>query len=100
MIRVSEKAKAELRKMLAEKVDNPLAGIRLVRGTAPGLFGLAVDIELPGDQVVEHAGSKILLVDKELSKHLDGSTIDVEDTAQGKSLVVLEKSEDQEKRKG
>jgi Fe-S cluster assembly iron-binding protein IscA len=91
MILVSEEAKNELQKMLAEKVDNPLAGIRLVRGTAQGFYGLSIDIEMPGDQVVEHNGSKILLVDKELSNSLDGATVDVEDSDQGKSLVVLEK---------
>jgi len=91
MIQVSEKAKIELRRMLAEKVDNPLAGIRLVRGTAPGFYGLAVDIEMPGDQVVMHNGYKVLLADKELSEHLDGATIDVQETEEGKGLVVIEK---------
>jgi Fe-S cluster assembly iron-binding protein IscA len=91
MILVSEEAKSELKKLLAEKVDNPLAGIRLIRGTAEGFFGLSIDIEMPGDQVVEHGGVKVLLVDKELSSSLDGATVDVEASGKGKSLVVVEK---------
>ena len=89
MLRVAEAAKKELRKILSEKVDNPLAGLRLVRGGQPDNFGLAVDIEMPGDQVVEHKGSKVLLVNRELSDHLDGNILDVEDTPHGKSFVVL-----------
>ena len=91
MILVSEEAKSELKKLMAEKVDNPLAGIRLIRGTAEGFFGLSIDIEMPGDQVVEHGGAKVPLVDKELSSSLDGATVDVEASGQGKSLVVVEK---------
>lgn len=89
MLRVTENAKKELKRILAGKADNQLAGIRLVRGGQPDSFGLAVDIEMPGDQVVEHKGSKVLLVDRELSDHLDRHILDVEDTAHGKSFVIL-----------
>ena len=40
MLRVTEAAKKELKRMLAEKVDNPLAGLRLVRSGQPDNFGL------------------------------------------------------------
>lgn len=93
MLIVTEGAKNELKKILYEKVDHPLAGIRLLSGAQPDNFGLSIDIEVPGDQVVEHDGSKVLLIDSELSLHLDGDTLDVEDTASGKSFVVLERAE-------
>lgn len=89
MLRVTEDAKKELKRILAEKADNPLAGLRLVRGVQPDDFGLAIDIEMPGDQVVEHKSSKVLLVDDELSDRLEGNILDVEDAPHGKSFVVL-----------
>lgn len=90
MLVVTEDAKNELKKILSGKVDHPLAGLRLVRGEQPGNFGLTVDIELPGDQVIEYKGSKVLLVDGELSHTLHGNILDIESTAGGKSFVVLE----------
>jgi len=89
MLRVTENAKKELKRILAEKVDNPLAGIRLMRSGKPDNYGLAIDVEMPGDQVVVHKGSKVLLVEHELSDRLDGHILDVEDTTHGKSFVVL-----------
>ena len=89
MLKVTENAKKELKRILAEKVDNPLAGVRLMSSVKPDNYDLAIDIEMPGDQVVEHKGSKVLLVDQELSDHLDGNILDVEDNAHGKSFVVL-----------
>lgn len=93
MLRVTEGAKKELRKILSEKVDHPLAGIRLVKGSQPDNFGLTIDIETPGDQVVEDMGFKVLLVDCQLSECLDGNTLDVEDTTSGRNFVVLERAE-------
>ena len=92
MLIVTEGAKNELKKILSEKVDHPLAGIRLLIGAQPDNFGLSIDIEVSGDQVVEHDGSKVLLIDGELSERLDGDILDVEDTASGKNFVVLERA--------
>ena len=89
MLIVTDSAKKELKKILSKKADNPLAGLRLVRGGQPDDFGLAIDIEMPHDQVVEHEGSKVLLIDRELSNHLNGNILDVEDAPHGKSFVVL-----------
>lgn len=91
MLRVTSDAKKELKKILSEKVDDPLAGIRLVRGSQPDNFGLNIDIELARDQVVEHDGLKVLLVDYELSENLDGNILDIEDKTQGKNFVVIER---------
>jgi len=91
MLNVTEPAKQELKRILFEKVDHPLAGVRLVRGNQPDSYGLTIDIELPGDQVLEYDGSKILIVDQDVSRCLDGDILDIEDEAQGKSLVVIER---------
>jgi Fe-S cluster assembly iron-binding protein IscA len=89
MLKVTEEAKKELKKTLAEKVDNPLAGLRIMKGGKPDQYDLAIDVEMPGDQVVEFKGSKVLLVAQELSEHLGGHILDVEDDGHRKHLVVL-----------
>jgi hypothetical protein len=88
MLTVTEGARQKLKEILSGKVDNPLAGLRLTH-SCPDEFALGVDIELPGDQVVKHEGSKVLLVKKALADSLDGVTLDVQDTADGPELIVL-----------
>ena len=89
MIDVTERAKQELKKILSAKVDNPLAGLRLITSGPRGQFGFSIDVEMPGDQVVEYEGSKVLLVEDELATRLKGNTLDMEDTADGPELVLL-----------
>ena len=89
MIDVTERAKQELKKILSSKVDNPLAGLRLITSGPRGQFGFSIDVEMPGDQVVDYEGSKVLLVESELATRLEGHTLDMEDTAEGTQLVLL-----------
>jgi len=49
-------------------------------------------VERQGDQAVEHEGSKVLLVEKDLTDALQGIAIDVEDTPQGAKLVISSES--------
>ena len=90
MLAVTDLAKQELKRLLYEKVDHPLAGIRLIRGGQPDSYGLTIDIEVPGDEVVTHDGAKVLIVDHELSRDLDGNWLDI-DATQDNNFVVLEK---------
>ena len=92
MLAVTDMAKQELKKMLFSKVDHPLAGIRLVRNGQPDDFGLTIDIEIPGDEVVKYDGSKILIVDRKLAEDLNGNILDIEYATQGNNFVVIEKS--------
>jgi len=87
MIDVTERAKQEFKKILSAKVDNPLAGLRLI--TSGDQFAFNIDVEMPGDQVVEYEGSKVLLAEGELATRLKGHTLDIEDTADGPGLVLL-----------
>jgi len=57
MMGVTERARQELERILLDNVDNPEAGLRLTARES-GRLGLAIDVERPGDQVVEHDGSK------------------------------------------
>ncbi|MFC1957993.1 hypothetical protein ACFLVQ_00290 [Chloroflexota bacterium] len=91
MINISERAKQELRKLLSQKVDWPEARLRLMdRGQ--GILGLGIDIELPGDRVVEYQGVSVLNVEPGLAARVKGVTLDVDDTPQGAELVICEEA--------
>ena len=90
MINVTERAKQELKKLLSLKVDWPQARLRIMdRGQ--GIIGLGIDIEAPGDRVLEYEGTKVLVIETELANTLQGVTIDVDNTPNGPELVVDEK---------
>ena len=89
MIRVTKPALGELKRILLTKADLPQARLRLVTNDQ-GNLGLGVDIEMPGDRVVEHEGLRVLLVESSLAKSIKGVTLDVENTANGPQLVICE----------
>lgn len=87
MINITARAKQSLHKLLTSKVDLPEGRLRLVdRGQ--GKLGLGVDIEMPGDELVEYDGSTILVVERVLAANLEGVTLDVEDSVEGSNLVL------------
>ncbi|MFC1847383.1 hypothetical protein ACFLW5_01025 [Chloroflexota bacterium] len=89
MINVTEQAKQELRRLLSQKVDWPQARLRIIdRGQ--GIIGLGLDIEAPGDQIVEYEGQGVLICEPRLATTLKGITIDVDDTPDGFELVIIE----------
>ena len=89
MINITERAKQELKKLLSKNVDWPQARLRIMdRGQ--GIIGLGIDIEAPGDRVVEYEGMKLLVIEPELANNLQGVTIDVCETAEGSELVILD----------
>ncbi|MFQ6121472.1 MAG: hypothetical protein ACE5LA_00200 [Dehalococcoidales bacterium] len=91
MIGVTERAGQKLKEILSEKVDNPQAVLRLV-ATEQGQLGLSIDVETPQDKVVEHEGTKVLVVEQGLADNLKGITLDVEDTPEGSRLAVFRES--------
>jgi len=92
MLTVTESAKQLLREKLLAHSDDPEACLRLsVR--SGGQFGLTLDSESEGDQIVEHEGAKVLLVAHELEPMLEGVTLDVQDTPDGKKLAMLKEKE-------
>jgi hypothetical protein len=52
------------------------------------VFGIVLDREAEGDQVVEHEGAKVLLVASELAPVVEVVTLDVQDTTEGSKLVI------------
>jgi len=87
MLTVTDSAKQELKKTLSAHTDDPEVSLRLEL-KPPGQFGLALSKEAEGDQVVEHEGTRILLVASELTPAVEGVTLDVKDTADGPKLVI------------
>jgi len=87
MIEVTERARHELQRILLDKVDMPQARLRLL-SNGQGTLGLGIDIEVPGDQIVEYEGLNILVVESGLAASLRGVTLDVDETSEGAELVI------------
>lgn len=87
MLTVTEKAAEELKSTLdaVEPEDGQI--LRLIYDQSSG-FGLTLDEEQEGDQIVESAGKKVLLIGSDLADAVDGATIDVRDTDEGPRLTI------------
>ncbi|MFC1874027.1 hypothetical protein ACFLYX_01860 [Chloroflexota bacterium] len=89
MINVTERARQELYKLLSANADWPQACLRILdRGQ--GNLGLGIDIETPGDYVMEYQGRKFLVVEPRIADSLITITLDVDDTPEGPELVISE----------
>jgi len=87
MLNVTDDAKQRLKEQLESHTEDPRVGARLVVQTN-GKYDLVADRETPGDQVVEYDGLKVLLVGQEAATHVDGKTLDLQDTVHGQKLVI------------
>jgi len=89
MIKVTERAKQELGRLLAASVDWPGACLRLVdRGH--GKLGMGIDIQQSNDRAIEYEGSILLVIDDGLADSLTHITLDVDDSPEGTELVICE----------
>ena len=87
MLTVTEGAKQLLKGILTSHSDDPEVAVRLSFNPS-GEFGIMLDREAEGDQVVEHQGSKVLLMASELAPVVEGITLDVQDTPEGPKLTM------------
>lgn len=87
MIHVTEKASEALLQGLQANTDDQTQGLRLTHIAGQG-YGLALDTEREGDQVVEHQGRKTLLVGQALAEQLDGAVLDALDSPEGPRLSI------------
>jgi Fe-S cluster assembly iron-binding protein IscA len=90
MLTVTEGAKQHLKKVLLVSTNDPDLGIRLTVD-ASGEYGVVLDREAPDDHVVEHEGSKVLLVAHNVAERLVGLTLDIQDTPEGARLRLVPK---------
>jgi len=89
MVTVTEAAREELLLILESSgAQEPGVGLRMVPDQQ-GNIGLVLDTEKEDDQVVEHEGARVLLVDGEVSRALKGWIVDYQDHPEGRRLVVI-----------
>ena len=88
MLTVTESAKAELKRVSSQDLDQPEAVLRLIADDS-GQLSLVVDMEKESDQVVKHEETTVLVVDEQLSASLEGVGIDCQDTDAGPRLVLF-----------
>jgi len=87
MLKVTENARELLKEILTTHSDEPDAGMRLTLNTQNQLV-LVLGKKEQGDQVVEHQGTKVLLVESQLESVLGDATVDVEKTTDGPKLTL------------
>jgi Fe-S cluster assembly iron-binding protein IscA len=87
MLTATKGAKQYLKSLLLTRTKN--LGLSLRLEGEPGQFRIKLDSEMPGDQVFEYEGTKVLLMDPVLALLLENANLDVLDTPDGPKLVVL-----------
>jgi len=89
MVTVSERAKERLfEQKQAAKLDDSTVGLRVAPGPT-GQWMLIADHEREDDQIVEHRGSTVLLLDPVAQSALDGVQLDCVQTTDGQIELVL-----------
>jgi Fe-S cluster assembly iron-binding protein IscA len=89
MVSVSEQAKVLLlERKRAANIHEPDAGLRVAADPA-GQWILVADRPRSGDQVVEHEGVTVLLVDPDTQSVLVGAMVDCLHTAEGETELAL-----------
>lgn len=85
MLNVSDKAGEALHRALEANEGGGEDVLRLTR--SGDQLALAVDQERDGDQIVEHDGRSVLVVEPAISQALDGATLDAVQTPEGLRFV-------------
>jgi Fe-S cluster assembly iron-binding protein IscA len=89
MLTVTEAAKQRLRETLLVNTDDREDGLRL-KIKSPGQLGLVLDRQSPTDNVIEHEGLKVLLVQPEVYELLRKATLDVQKSSDGTKLTIFQ----------
>jgi Fe-S cluster assembly iron-binding protein IscA len=87
MVMVTDRARVALRGALSRSIDDAEVGLRLDVSDDGGL-ALYPDRAKAGDEIVKHEGNVLLVISDDISRPLDGATIDVAETPEGDRLVV------------
>jgi len=87
MLEVSERAREELKKALDANTSDPEQGLRLTV-TGVDQLGLGIDVERPGDQIYEHEGAKVLMVDSNMAEMVSELSLDIQETEEGPKLMI------------
>jgi len=87
MVSVTKAGEGELKRILNKHTNDPKSGLRLTKDQS-GELVLTIDGATGGDEVLEREGLKLLIVEPGLSATLEGITIDVDETLDGRRLVI------------
>ena len=86
MIQVTERARETFKNKLEDLIERPGVILRISRTDAN--LEIFPDTLKDDDQIIEHDGRAVLLIDQEVSETLADTTIDVEEHADGVRVVV------------
>ena len=86
MIQVTERARETFKNRLEDLSERP--GVMLRIGRTDSGLGIFPDTLKDDDQVIEHDGRAVLLINQEVSERLADTTLDVEERADGAHFVV------------
>ncbi|MFC1972466.1 hypothetical protein ACFLVE_03570 [Chloroflexota bacterium] len=95
MVIVTDSGKEELKRIASEVVKEAGSTLRLI-ANEQGQLGLISATNKDDDQVIEHQGDTILLVDTVLSEALDGICIDCQDEGEGPRLILTTTNTEEE----
>lgn len=98
MLNVTTQARNELHGMLVRalaqhpQAEDPTLGFRLVPGAGgeASRLGLTLDSPREGDEILEHEGHSVLIVDASTAEVLNELTLDVVETPEGNRLGIRE----------
>ena len=86
MIQVTERARETFKNKLEDLIERP--GVMLRIGRTDSGLGIFPDRPNDDDQIIEHDGRAVLLIDQEVAETLADTTIDVEEHDDGARVVV------------
>jgi len=88
MIRITDGAKSRLKRIYFDQVKKAGLILRLTLNRG-GQLGLLAGKEQISDEVHREGRKKILLIAEELAAILNGCTLDIRDTKEGRVLYML-----------
>jgi Fe-S cluster assembly iron-binding protein IscA len=91
MLTLTEAAGAHLAELLDDRQCPEGVAVRFVCEEAG--VSVVLDDQKPGDSTLEHEGRTVLILDENAAQHLDGETVDVEQTESGSQLVLAKKED-------
>ncbi|MCX6012157.1 MAG: hypothetical protein NTV30_01835 [Chloroflexi bacterium] len=88
MLLVTDEAKQALKYVLTNNEDKSFSVFRLVSNGPTNYTLEGATEELPGDEIIETDGMKLLLIDKEFAASLQEVVIDFVNTPEGARLII------------
>ena len=86
-LQVTDQASAHLKTLLENTEHEGDQVIRLA-ADEQGNMTLLLDVERTGDQIVEHQGEKVMVIEAPVSEGLNGAALDLKETPMGQSLTI------------